>query len=307
MLHATDYLINVNGCAYSNLFYPEIPFWAQAGKYRYLFEMKDFFRRKQIQKADYWIFETEVLRKRAIELCNFPEERVGVVNMAPSQLVKPENVKGDLLSVFESKLPKKFKFLHLCGPHPNKRLVAMAAITREMVKQGARDFCVVFTINCDSDYAKMVQLAFVKEGVEDYLELVGPVASDECATLIDCCDVMCTFSILESFSNNFIEAWRMRKPLVVTDSDWSRGSCGGGALYLNPENSFESAGMLRTLLDNDALRKDVIEKGSLQLANYPTPEEKLNLYLIEMEKAKFLGPCPSEERRCIKWPVICSR
>ena len=102
MLGSKGYLVNIVGCALSNLFYPEINFWGQfpfLGRQKK--ELKDIYRRKIFTCPDYWIFETPILAKRAVELCGFPAERVGVVKMTASALVSPEKIKPKRRGYFE--------------------------------------------------------------------------------------------------------------------------------------------------------------------------------------------------------------
>lgn len=54
--------LNIVGCAYSNLFYPEIPFWKFHSKpIRVYKKLVDSGRKYFLKKADYWIFETEFI------------------------------------------------------------------------------------------------------------------------------------------------------------------------------------------------------------------------------------------------------
>lgn len=303
MLGSRDYLINVVGCAYSNLFYPEIPFWSYLPWFqRTQKKMIDLYRKYITARGDYWIFETNVLKKRAIELFGFPSNRVGVVRMAPSELVSPKNVKAKLAEEFAHKLTPGFRFLFLSAAHPNKRQHLLTAIAHQMVEKGFRRFSFVTTMNEKDAYAKKVMDSFKRDGLSGHLVNIGPVPSDSVATLISCCDAMCSFSVLESFSNNFVEAWRMELPLLVSDADWARDACGKGAIYVKPTDAAECAAQLIKIAANATFRTEQIELGKDQLSTYPTAEQKINRYYREIEIAGQLGFCPAEERGQIRWP-----
>lgn len=307
MLRSRGYLLNVTGCAYSNLFYPEIPFWFSLPFLkRKRKEAIDVLRKRVTAWADYWIFETEVLRRRAIEICRFPRERVGVVRMAPSQLVGPERVKPELRKRLCERLPRSFKVLYLSGAHPNKRLHLLPSVAQALCKQGYEDLVFVTTMQPTHPYAHAVIADFKARGLRRYVENIGPVASEDVATVIDCCDVMCTFSLLESFSNNFVEAWQMGVPLIVTDADWARESCADGALYADPGDAEGTAQALRELATKVELRRRLVAAGTARLGFYHDAVEKTRRYFAEIDKAVALGPCPAPDRAAIAWPRITS-
>lgn len=302
MLRSTGYLLNIIGVAYSNLFYPEIQFWSYLPyRQRVKKALIDEYRRVLITRADYWIFETEILRKRAIEVCGFPENRVGVVRMAASSLVSPSEVKLELREQYDKKLPNGFRFLFLSGAHPNKRLHILAELAVALRSLGNQDFVFVGTMDDAHPYTALVVSEFEKHGVGMHFANLGPVLSEDVATLIEVSDAMCNFSVLESFSNNFVEAWRMRRPLVVTDSDWARDSCGQAALYVNVDNVEETAMALERIVMDAALRHRLVTTGDNQLSSYPTAEKKTDLYLREIDKARLLGPCSRSEKKNIHW------
>jgi len=298
-----NFLINVVGCALSNLFYPEINFWG----YYPFFErekrlLKDVYQRKMLVLADYWIFETSVLARRAVELCNFPKHRVGVVRMTPSSLVSPDKIKPELTAKLNKELPKGFKFLILSSAIPNKRQHLLPVFAENMKK--CRDFSFITTMDNKLAYTKAVYNKIAQKGLEKYFYNIGPIPSDDVATLIDQCDAMCSFSVLESFSNNFVEAWHMNKPLIVADADWARSSCGEGALYVDTQRPQMVAQELCRLIDDEFLRNKLVQFGRYQLSTYPNRIEKNNLYYHEIERARALSFLPKNERTQIKWPHI---
>lgn len=301
MLGSSEYLNNVVGCAYSNLFYPEVPFWSYLPLHaRIKKELIDVYRRKQLSKGDFWLFETEALKRRAIELCYFPAGRVDVVPMAASGLVSPSNIDSKRFDEFSQLSPDRFKFLFLSGAHPNKRLHLLCAIGAQMRKMGYEDFSFITTFEEDTPYAQFVISEMNKYGLSNHHWNIGKISPSAVSALITTIDCMCTFSLLESFSNNFVEAWKMEVPLVVTDGDWSRASCGEGAIYVHPDDPIQCADALISVCSNPELVASLIKKGSKQLSSYPNPEKKLRLYLDAITKAKEMGPCPMDNKK-IKW------
>jgi glycosyltransferase involved in cell wall biosynthesis len=294
--------INVCGCAYSNLLYPELDFWNFLTGFAYQKkQFIDLLRKKTLKMADFWIFETEILRRRAVKLFNFPENRVAVVRMAPSGYVRKDQVDPTVTARIEKQLRPGFRLLMLSGAHPNKQQALLPDLIEAMVKNGLKEFSFVTTMNAADTYCRRVVGEIARRGLSVHLTNIGPVPAVECASLIDICSAVVCFSRLESFSNNFVEAWQMQKPLVVTDGDWSREACGGGGIYVDPANAAECARALQELIRNPDFQRQLVEEGSRVLKTYNTPETKYEEYWRTLETARNLGVCPPGERRQIRW------
>jgi glycosyltransferase involved in cell wall biosynthesis len=291
---------NVVGCAYSNLFYPKVDFWQGLPLFeRWRRCAVDEVRRWGLRRADYWIFETQALAARAAGRFGFPKERVAVVRMAPSGLVSPKAVDGLARGRFESGFRHRLRFLVLAGGHPNKRQSCLPPIAQKLAAMGVRDFCFVTTMNEQGRYANRVLGMFRAHGMQEHLVNVGPVAAADCASLLDCCSAVCCLSRLGSFSNNFVEAWAMEKPLVATDAEWARAAGGAAAVYVDPEDPAACGLGLARLARDAGFRKDLVEAGKKQLSSYHTPETKYEEYWSVIEKARVLGVCPQGQRRRI--------
>lgn len=283
-------VINVVGCAYSNLFYPEIDFWRGFGRVaRFYKGAIDLYRRWSIGKADYWIFETEVLARRAVEVFSFPANRVFVVRMAPSPVAI--NRKGD--SKFIGLEGDVFNVLYLTGFHKNKRIESLIEVAR-IVKEEGRIRC-KFILTLDDRVKDVMDILFrINDlGLSDYFLNLGPISPDRVGELIDQCDAMCNLARLESFSNNFVEAWSLKRPLLVTDADWSRDSCGEGAVYVNPCDPRSIVDAIDMLSRNDDVYRSVVESGDKVLGTYPDAKKKTEEYfdiLKRKDLSVFRGP-----------------
>lgn len=299
---AKDYLLNVSGVADSNLYYPEIPFWkhlsvrGQALKY-----LKDRGRMLGYSRADYWIFETEVLARRAIDLAGYPQNRVATVKMSTSTFVSPEKVTSEVRDHFKQRIGDGFSLLFMAGANPNKRIIhagnAVADMrTRRITTTPVK---IVTTLDPRSDYYRMIQQEFSRLQVEDAWVNLGQVAFDQIPSLIDACDVICLFSVLESFSSNFTEAWAMRKPLLVSDLDWARSACGKAAMYVSPENASELADAI-VLLMRPSVQARLLKEYTSHFNTYPTAQERCRQYLDCIETARRLGNISRKDSSRIK-------
>lgn len=286
-LMSYKYLINICGVAYSNLFYPEIDFW----KYfnyakKNIKKVKDYLRFFQLALSDYWIFETEALANRAVNLAKYPSDRVGVVRMSPSSLISSERVKPEWRSEFEKKFDVgSYRLLFLASANPNKRIINIAPIISRISQKYHLDFKieVITTLDSQSTYYSLIYDEFCFHGIEKALINLDFVPYEKVSSLISCCNAMCLFSVLESFSNNMVEAWKMKVPLIATDSDWSRSEAGEAALFVNPEDINASADLIYNLMTEKKKIADIVNSGVKKLKEFPTSKEKTQLYVDFLE------------------------
>ena len=81
-------------------------------------------------------------------------------------------------------------------------------------------------------------------------------------------DIICNLSSLESFSNNFIEAWASKRILLCVKEEWSVFEANEAALYL------DLADIKNSVLEiDDFLSSEISIKKYLQLTN-----KKLKMY-----------------------------
>jgi glycosyltransferase involved in cell wall biosynthesis len=293
-------MLNVIGCAYSNLFYPEIDFWGYlrgTGLYRKF--AIDAFRKFSLKKADFWVFETETLRNRAIRQFQFPPDRVEVVKTAPSASVSKPEVSPEKVAHFKKTLPGEFRVLLLAGAHPNKQQILIPKFLERLRSSGGQNISFVTTMNPHDPYAQSVISEVKRIGGIDSFTNLGQVPSKDLASLIEACDAMLCCSRLESFSNNFIEAWNMDRPLIVTEADWSRDSCGDGAVYLDLSSLKDSAQAIQKVASSESFRDRLVHEGRIRLRTYNTPLSKYEDYWRVLARAQNAGACPHDERRKI--------
>jgi hypothetical protein len=104
-------------------------------------------------------------------------------------------------------------------------------------------------------------------------------------------------SLLESFSNNFVEAWAMQKPLLTVRDEWAFSAAQHAALYIDIVNGEIDLNSFLEAISTEP--SEVISKGVTLLRNYPTAAEKNMQYLEAIERATKLGCLPSHIRRGI--------
>lgn len=228
----------ISGFAFSNILCPEVPFWDFAPPLRrLLFHLKDKIRLLGALLSDEIILETEYLALRALRGV-FSQKVIHVVEMEPSSLILPKS--SESRPAPKSSCGREqatFNILYLCGPHPNKRVHLLAPIIAEL-DNILRSCNISPILECsfspDSKYAAFVARCFDDHSVSGSLRFLGPIPCDNLHIAIGRSSCLINIARLESFSNNWVEAWSFGVPLVSTRADWARESCGEAALYIDP-------------------------------------------------------------------------
>ena len=90
---------------------------------------------------------------------------------------------------------------------------------------------------------------------------------------------MINVASLESFSNNWVEAWAANVPLITTDAEWAKASCQDAAIYVEINDPMRAANCIDKVFSSVALRKELVENGKKILLTLPTAEQRVQQYL----------------------------
>lgn len=276
-------LYAVSGFAYSNIIQNEVDFWGFLPFLQQIKKkIKDRLRLWACKRSREIIVETDYLQARAKGGC-FKGKLVHVVKMEPSLLLDLEAAASDLLSGVQG-----VKILYLSGEHPNKRIHVLPRVFKELGRLG--DYTLVTTLPEGSRYLAEIRRAFGLLKISGSFINLGPVNAERISGLIRSCDSLINVALLESFSNNWVESWYFKKPLISTDAEWARASCGNAAIYIDPLNPAESAEKIHGLFSCATRVADLVEKGvdQLNLLNRGAGKHGQYLEILEaaLERAK---------------------
>jgi hypothetical protein len=267
------------GFAYSNIIESNVDFWWFCGKKdRFIKKGIDFFRLESARNSSCVVLETDRLAALARDGV-FLKSDIEVIYMSPSSLVTHRNI-NRANEIVEK---EKVRILYLCGAHENKRIKKLAPIMSHLMKSGL-DVSLVTTLPVESKVFKDVYLTFLKFGAVCTLENIGPISPDSLNVLLDSVDGIINVALLESFSNNWVEAWASSLPLFVTDAAWARDSCGDAAVYIDIDQPVAAAEKIKSTYASTDKIKGMITAGKGMLKRLPNPEQKFNNYINLIER-----------------------
>jgi glycosyltransferase involved in cell wall biosynthesis len=252
--HASE-VTSVVGVAYPIICYPDSPYWRYLPLRAALRQrIKNAARRWRLHAADRVIVETAVMQRRVAAHCGLATTRVEVVPPAPSDYLRParRRSRGDA----------PLTFLFLSGPSPHKNLWRLPAVANTLIKAGAKGRF-RFLISCERNALKVAPELFAT--VASHFDFRGSIASREIQSLYDETDVLVNLSDLESFSNNYMEAWKANVPLLVSDRDFAREICGDSAVYCEPHDVDDIAVQMLAFVRGEIDIPALVTSGMLRL------------------------------------------
>ncbi|WP_173495830.1 MULTISPECIES: glycosyltransferase [unclassified Aliiroseovarius] len=269
-------LYRISGFALSNILTPEVDFWQDFPPVRRtLKKLKDGFRLWLAQRSHEIIVETDFLAERARN-GPFRDRIVHVVKMEPSAAVlealadRPQRGRAS-----------EMRLLALAGPHPNKRLAAMAPIMARLKalrsQQGKAPPELLISIDGAHPQAKAISAAF-EAAAAPPPRFIGNVPPTDVGALLQKVDGIINIARLESFSNNWVEAWAAGIPLISTDADWARASCGQAAIYVDPNQPEQAAERIDKAYSSPETLRALALAGNLQLSELGVQGSKIDRY-----------------------------
>jgi glycosyltransferase involved in cell wall biosynthesis len=219
--------------------------------------------------ADVYVTQTDDINSRLRKWIG-KEKIFTVTNTYGSQYDLPGNYANDLLP---PRKPGEKRFLILSAYYRHKNL----EIINEVIKRwsGAEKDAWRFVVTLPDPVFQRIFSDDVKASIVN----VGPVPPDHCPDLYRACDFAFVPTLLECFTAAYPEAMKMGKPIVTTDLDFARTTCGDAALYYRPGDPLEAVGKLRELVKNETLQEALIQKGSDRLEHFLTAKERASRYL----------------------------
>lgn len=256
----------VVGSAVSNIYFPEINFWKDYSGFAWIKrKISDYYRLWYTRRSDAIIFENKAMEKRAKDM--FPDKSITLILPSINTEFAYKSIK---LPDSLSNVPKG---LLLCGWQKNKNYHIIPQVASKL-KERSINYHFIITADEDNSLEHREFVASLREyGVENMVSIIGRVEKESLKDLYKKIDVVILLSLLESFSNNIIEAWTFQRPLLISNEEWSKGICNNAAYYCNRDSS-EEISIALTMLTQGEVREELIKEGNKELESYPTIRER---------------------------------
>ena len=173
--------------------------------------------------------------------------------------------------------------LNVGGIHERKNIPRLVQAFARLVRQHGYPGKLLITGNVSGApyqirMKKVCDAAVTAEGVEDRVVFTGFIPDTELDSLLRRADLLIYPSLYEGFGIPVLEAMQVGTPVVTSNVTAMPEVAGGAALLIDPHSVDEMVEAMRRLLEDDALRRDLIRKGR-ERARLFSWERTARLYL----------------------------
>ncbi|MBQ4844381.1 glycosyltransferase [Pseudoalteromonas sp. MMG005] len=262
----------ISGVAYPIICNDDSPYWKfLPTTFKFKKKIVNYIRKSRLKTADHIIFETEVMQSRCCDVLNFNATNSTVLAPTPSFFIKKAKVS-------ESRNITKFLILSGLDYHKNIwRVVQLLPKLRE------NNIIVKFVLSSTKNqlvsfYRNLID-GISEELIDEFFEFKGHIKADLIQQVYDDIDVVMNIADLESFSNNYMEAWVAGKPILASDRDFARYICKGSAYYVEPHDSKSLYNGMVKFVNKEIDKDEMVMQGEANLSILPSFEERVEKIL----------------------------
>lgn len=260
---------NLQGFALGLMFYPEVQDYLKYSfskklRIKLMYIIKQYLFKKN---ADYYVVETEVVRRNLSKLLNIGLDEIFVVENCYSPIFE-KNIKEN--KTFDEK--NSFSLIVPSSYYPHKNLEIISAVCDILVER--KIFNINFNFMLKKSAFENIKSLCKNEEAKNLLNNYGPVDYKMLAIKYLENNAVFLPTLAESSTSVYPEAFISKRPLLTSDRDFAHGLCKDAAIYFDPFNASDIVEKIIELKENEILIKFLIDNGLNQLKTYTTPESK---------------------------------
>lgn len=131
-------------------------------------------------------------------------------------------------------------------------------------------------------------------GHSGMVENIGPVPNRELARVYRNADALIFPTLLESYSRTYLEAMHFGLPILTSDRDFAHHLCGDAAIYFDPLDAESVARAMAAIMEDEALRSRLIERGRQIVQRMPTWDQ-IAARFVEVLERTARGEPPAQD------------
>lgn len=214
-----------------------------------------------VSRADHFIAVSESTKNDLCNIFGVPRERVDVVHLAASYVFGPIDA-SEKISV-KKKLSDKYGicldnyFIVFSSPDQRKNIgmiINAFMMSKEKIRENLKLVVVGNLPKDDKVFEDMII-----DNISDSVLITGPM--DDIKDIFSCADGLVFASLYEGFGIPILEAFGCGVPVITSNRSSMPEVGGDAALLVDPYDINAIAGAMIELSNNDALRKELIERG----------------------------------------------
>jgi glycosyltransferase involved in cell wall biosynthesis len=222
-----------------------------------------------------------------IDIFNLPDSKISVVYNALDERFAPTHTQEDRKQVLE-RYQLKDPFILYSGrirSHKNlHRLIeAFAVLKSELAENELYRNLKLIIIGDELSRHQYLRLTVIRSGVQQDVRFFGFVPYHILHVFYQSASLFAFPSLYEGFGLPPLEAMANRTPVVASNTSSLPEVLEDAAVLVNPENVFEIARAMKTVLLDEVLRQRLVQKGVEQVAKFSwkvAAERLLKIYEI---------------------------
>lgn len=251
--------------------------------------LKSYLRRRfrrDLGRVQLVFCQTKVIESRLRATYGYCEEVELTGNAVSTAVLSAADCSGVPPQLAAS--PKKTKLLCLTRYYAHKNIELIVEAFRRH-RDALGGVAVVTTIAADQHPNAARLLSMIRRaGLEGSVINVGPVRQEDLSALYKHCDALLLPTLLESFSQAYVEAMHFGLPILTSDLDFAREICGDAALYFDPWSADSLKDALLRFAADPRVAEDLAAGGRSRLAGMSTSWESIARRIME----RLLTICP---------------
>ncbi len=260
----TRLLVTVHDCVHL-LFPPED--YSKFKNYRTYLHTK-----KVVGVARHVVAVSESTREDLINIFNLPGSKISVVHNALDERSASDHTIEERRQVLE-RYQLKDPFILYSGrirPHKNvHRLIeAFAVLKMELSDDPRYQNLKLIIIGDELSKHQYLRLTVVRSGVQDHVRFFGFVPHPILRVFYQSAVLFAFPSLYEGFGLPPLEAMANNTPVIASNTSSMPEVLEDAALLVNPENVFDIARGMKSILTDDLLRRRLILRGIDQVAKF---------------------------------------
>jgi len=230
--------------------------------------LKNIYRLFWAKRASYFETQTEYAKQKIVEKFSLSEDQVKVVSNSLNPIFANEK------PLIKENNENVINIFSLAADHPHKNLLIIPEVARIINQSCDKGVSFILTLpNSSKTWSRIIKKA-ENLSVSNQIINVGPLSLKQCVDWYNKIDIVFQPTLLEVFSANYLEAMKMKKPIITSNLPFAKEVCGEGAIYFKPDDPNAAAKAILTTIKTPNLCHSIVEKATKQLSNFPNYNNK---------------------------------